>query len=271
MTLARKGLICAVGLTLLAFLSGCTYESDPKQLMAKAELPAAAEGKPAPAGAASAALKEALAKVEKDPATQSFWFKGFVKNTILSRETTSMFEGGVNRPDSYTVTARIAAQPFTYYRYKDKRFINAKNAWMTATEEPLPVDVFKGFDDWLPFMEHAVQLPNEKVVGKECIPYQVKISAQEWLSMSNHPQFEPLRKELANRPDMADIIKKSTVKMTMWFGKDDQLIHQYETWLIIPLPGAGYMDQRVFFQLFKYSDQQIEMKDPAEVEKYLLY
>jgi hypothetical protein len=257
------------GLCAAALLSGCTYESGDKQFP-----PTNFDAQPETVHEGESAadwLKTALAKGETDPKAQSFWYKGHVKNTILSRTTTSMFEGAVIKPDGYNVDARIARQPYQYYRIGDKRYVRVGESWMTAQEDPLPFDPLKGFDDWMPFLDRAVQLTDEKVYGKECARFQLKITGAEWLKTSSSELFEPLRKQLAGRPDLEHILNESTIKTTFWIGRDDQLIHQYETWIILPLPKAGTMDQQVLFQFYKYDDPGIKIKDPEEVEKYLLY
>jgi hypothetical protein len=216
-------------------------------------------------------LKTALDNAKTAKEAQTFWYKGHVKNTILSRTTTSMFEGAVIKPTGYNVDARIARQPYQYYRIGDKRYVRVGQSWMTAQEDPLPFDPLKGFDDWLPFLDRAVQLTDDEVYGVDCARFQLKITGAEWVGTSHSDLFEAFRKQLAERPDLEYILNESTIKTTFWIGKKDQLIRQYETWIILPLPQAGTMDQQVLFQFYKYDDPGIKIKEPEEVEKYLLY
>lgn len=262
----RKGRLLAVSLLCAALLSGCTYESGDKHFALTQEED---KGVPQTENAAEW-LKRAIEKGKTDPEGQKFWYKGHVKNQILSRSTTSMFSGTVIQPDGYNADTRIARQDYQYYRMNDKSFIRVKDHWVTAREEQLPFDVLKGFEDWLPFMDRAVQLKDEELYAVDCIPFQVKISAAEWLQNSTSPLFEPLRQQLAGRTDMEQILNDSTVKMTVWIGREDHLIHQYQTWIILPLPGAGYMDQEVFFSFYKYNPN-LKLNPPENVEKYLLH
>ncbi|NGQ94431.1 hypothetical protein G3578_04470 [Brevibacillus sp. SYP-B805] len=260
----------ALALAAVLLLSGCTYESGEKRFVLEAADSAATELKPA--AEAGQLLKAAIEKGETDPDAQKFWYKGHVKNTVLSRTTTIMFEGAVIKPDGYNVDARIARQPYQYYRIGDKRYVRVKDAWMTAKEDPLPFDVLHGFEDLIPLMDRAVLAKeSDEIYGVDCAAYQVKMTATEWVAASKSPLFGPLRDQLAGRPDMQQILDNGTVKITLWIGKEDQLIHQYETWIILPFPGGGYMDQQVLFSFYKYNDPGIQIKDPAEVEKYLLY
>jgi hypothetical protein len=265
-----NGRVLLLSLCAAMLLTGCTYESGPKQFPAAEQETPAQQADVPRSESAKEWLKTALEKAETDPEAQKFWYKGFVKNTILSRTTTSMFDGAVVGQDGYNVDARIAAQPYQYYRIGDKRYIRVDDSWMTAKEEPLPFHVWAGFDDWMPFLDQAEQLENAKVYGTECVRFQIKLTAVDWLKNSKSPLFEPLRKQLAGRADMDYILNKSTIKATFWFGKEDRLLREYETWIILPLPEAGTMDQQVKFQFYKYGDPGIKVKDPAEVEQYLL-
>jgi hypothetical protein len=254
-----------------ALLGGCTYESGPREFAATNfnKTPQAP-----PEGLDESPrewLETALEKGRTDPEAQKFWYKGHVKNMILSRSVTSKFNGAVINGKGYNVDARIAAQPYQYYRIDDKHFIRANDYWVTARDEPLAFDVLAGFEDWLPFMDQAVQLEDDKVYGTETAVFQLKMTGADWLAQSQSPLFEPLRQLLAERPELTYILDKSTIKTTFWIGREDRLIHQYETWIILPLPKAGTIDQQVLFQLYKYDDPGIEIKDPEEVEKYLLY
>ncbi|GAA4704624.1 hypothetical protein [Brevibacillus fulvus] len=263
---SKRGLLVAA-LLLTSLLTGCTYESGEKQFAATApQQPDAPQTE-----SATEWLKTAIEKGNSDPDAQKFWYKGFVKNYILSRTTTSMFEGAVIRPDGYNVDARIARQPYQYYRINDKHYVKVDENWMTAAEKPLPFDVLAGFDDLLPIMQNAVQLKDEPIYGEPSIPFQVKFTAGDWLQQSQSPLFADLKEQLAGRADIDEILKNSTVKITVWIGRNDHLLHQYETWIILPLPGGGTMDQQVLFSFYKYNDPGLQIKPPEEVEKYLLY
>jgi hypothetical protein len=56
--------------------------------------------------------------------------------------------------------------------------------------------------------------------------------------------------------------------MKLWIGKDDKHIHQYQTNIEMPIPGAGYMQQEQFFRLLKFNDPGFNVKKPEDIEKY---
>ena len=254
-----------------ALLSGCTYESGTKQF-ANELTPEKSEQAVAQTESGVEWFKASLKNAETNPDAQKFWYNGYIKNTILSRQTNGMFDGVVVKPEGYLVNASIATQKYQYLVRGDKRYIRASDNWLEAKDNPLPINVMQGYEDWLPFLDKAVQLEDEKVLGTMCVPFQIKISGEEWLAKSKSDLFAPFKQELANRSDLQQILKHSTVKMTFWIGKDpkDRLLHQYQTWIILPIPGAGYMDQEVIYRFFKYNDPGIQLTDLKEVEKYLL-
>lgn len=258
-------------LSLLVLLTGCTYESGEKKFALEADK--ATEAQPiAQTVNARQILTEAIQNAKTNDKAQKFWYKGHVKNTLLSRTTTSMFEGAVVMNKGYNVDARIARQDYQYYRINDKRYVKVNGNWMTAGEDPLPFDVLSGFDDLLPLMDRAEQVKDsDEVYGEDCYPFQVKMTVSEWLQLSQSSLFAPLKEELAGRTDMSQILDNSTVKLTIWVGKNDHLFHQLETWIILPFPDGGYMDQQILFSFYKYDDPGIQIKEPEEVEKYLLY
>ncbi|QQE73413.1 hypothetical protein KDJ56_16065 [Brevibacillus composti] len=270
----RKRTVTLLSLSVLAaasLLTGCTYESGPKTFAPTNYGTSPDITAPEQTESAAAWLKTALEQARTNPDAQKYWYTGYVKNQVMARTTTSMFDKTVIMPEGYNVNARIARQDYQYYRFGDKRYVRVKDAWMTARETPLEFDVLAGFEDWYPFLDRAVQLKDEKIYGTVCVPFQVKITGAEWLAGSNSPLFEPLKQQLGDRPDLEYLLKDSTIKTTFWFGKKDHLIRQYETWIILPMPEGGTMDQQVFFQFYKYNDPGIHIKPPEEVERYLLY
>ncbi len=47
------------------------------------------------------------------------------------------------------------------------------------------------------------------------------------------------------------------------------LIYQYQAKIQLPIPGAGYMDQEIYFRFYKYDDPGISIQTPEEMEKYI--
>lgn len=258
-------------ISLMMFLTGCTTLPTSKTSFSDPSVPA-----DLPIVDARDLLELAIKTTHEAEEAQSFWYNGHIKNGIQNRTTTSMFEGVVMRPEqAYIVNGRIAAQPFQYYSWGDTKFIRRDDIWYRTEEEGvLPFDPFAGFMDWLPLLEDAKQLPDQTVLSGLSHVIEVRIPASEWIQRSTSAEFENIRQQLQAEPDSAieHILENTTVKMTIWIGKSDHLIYQYQTWIILPLPGAGYVDQETFFRFFRFSDPSIptHIQSPDRVERWVL-
>lgn len=229
--------------------------------------------------------------------TQSFWFAGYIKNGFQNRTTTSMYEGVAMRPEqAYIVNGRIAAQPFRYYRWGDTRYINRSNVWYrteSSEQDTLPFDPFGGYTDWLPFLESAKALPDEAILNNLSHVIEVRINAKEWVEQSSAPLFQDIKQllgegEIDERLDdeqaiddqfvdeqaaaFSHALENTIVKMTLWIGKEDHVIYQYSTWIVMPLPGAGYIDQETYFRFYHYNDPSIpnHIQTPDRLEHWVL-
>jgi hypothetical protein len=227
-------------------------------------------------------LEKAVKTTNESKETQNFWFTGYIKNSIQNRTTTSMFDGVAMRPqEAFIVNGRIAAAPYQYYHYGDSQFIKKDGIWYPAqsTDAP-PFDPFGGFTDWLPLLEDAKALKDQSVLSHLSHVIEVRISAKEWMEQSASPLFAEYRTalEAAEEGEAADaletlnhLLDNAVVKMTLWIGKEDHVIYQYSTWIVMPLPGAGYFDQETFFRFYRYDDPRISdhIQSPENVERWV--
>lgn len=225
---------------------------------------------------ARALLEQALHTMENDEKAQSYWFNGHILNSIQNRTITSMYQGvALRNEDAYFVNGRIAAQPYTYYSYGDQRFMRRGSIWYRLGDEELtPYEPFSGFSDWLPLLKDAKQLPNSEILSNPTHVVEVRISALEWAEHSPHPLFDDLKQELldADEDMLEHLLDNTVVKMTLWIGIEDHYIYQYNTWIVMPLPGAGYFDQETNFRFYRYHDPSIptHISDPEQVERWVL-
>jgi hypothetical protein len=219
-------------------------------------------------------LQDAIQTMTADDPTQQFWYKGYVANSIEKRKTTSMYEGIVVRPiEAYIVNGRMAGKPFQYYRWDGHFYINKGDTWFRADQdEALPYDPLAGFTDWLPLLKDAQQLPDQEILSEPSHVIQVKITGKEWIEQSSSPLFKDLKSRISSQAALDHILENTVVKMTMWIGKEDKYLHQYSTWIVMPLPGAGYFDQETNFRFYRFGDPAIldKIKRPDEVEKWVL-
>lgn len=258
----------------LLFAAGCTaYPSE------VSGFPAASEAEPAVTSDVTARVAKAIEVSNNEPEAQSFWYTGYVKNNIGRRSTTSMYDGIVYRPgDAYQVNGRVATRTYQYFHFGDKSYINRGGVWFRGNpEEMQPLDPLAGFSDWLPFMTDAVQLPDSEVLSTPTDVIQVQLDAREWVERSPSILFDELREELADDETLQHVLENTVVKMTLWIGKEDapkqaNYILQYSTWLVMPLPGGGYLDQETFFRFYQHDDPAIvdQLSSPDRIEKYVV-
>lgn len=211
---------------------------------------------------------------DKKRSNSEFWYNGYIRNSIGDRKTTSMYEGILIRPSqAYLVNGRMAGIPFSYYRWEDHYYLKKGDVWFRASKDQvLPYDPFNGFLDWLPLMENAQKLPDDAVLNIPTDVIEVKISGKEWVEKSTSPLFQELKERITADPSLAHVLDNSVVKTTIWIGKKHRYIYQYRTWIIMPLPGGGYVDQEVYFRFYKFGDSGIRdrVKEPQEVEKWVI-
>jgi hypothetical protein len=213
----------------------------------------------ADAEAARAALREALLAMRSEAADR-YWYTGYIRNTMEKHQITSMFDGVVLRPkEAYLINARIAGQPYQYYRYEGMNYIKTHDRWFPVSgDAPLPFDPLRGFEDWLPLMDAAVKKPDEAVLGIPVDVYEVRISGRNWVENAPSELFADLAARVGSDEELQRLLGETIVKMTLRIGKTDRFIHEYDTWIVMPLPGGGYVDQRTFVRLYRFGDPSIE-------------
>ncbi|WP_066633876.1 hypothetical protein [Desulfolucanica intricata] len=255
-------LIVPVVIFILFALAGCTYQSGEKTFEQSEET------QQKPVENAAEIISTALNTTLNTEEAHKFWYSGWVANDMQKRRVTSMFDGVVVRPHGYVVNARLAGTPYRYYKWDDNHFLyTGDTGWTRVTGEQPPLDPFLGLTWWEPFFGQAVQLPDQEVLGRECRVISIEVSGAQWLEKSSSPLFADLRKTASAAPGMEELLEESRVKMTLWTGIEDNLIYQYRTWINLPVPGAGYMDQEIYFRFYKYGDPGIELKTPREMEQ----
>lgn len=76
---------------------------------------------------------------------------------------------------------------------------------------------------------------------------------KQWIELFDMPEMD----EQALLESLDHLLDNTIVKMTIWISKDDFVINQYSTWIVMPMPGVGYFDQQTFFRFYHYNDPSI--------------
>lgn len=244
-------------------LTACTIPSDEKTL------PKSDEPKETMPIDNQRAKELILQSVETTTANKSvcFSFEGYIANNIQKRRITNMYKGVFIGPDTLYVEASLMAQPYKYLQYKDKNYYFNEDKWWEGTKEIQSLNPFTGFTDWIPYLDHAVQLKEEKILSAPCIPIQIKVRGDEWIHRGTNPYLQEIQKSLNNREDLETILKNTEVTTTIWINKNDHLLYQYQTRIKLPVPSAGYVEQEIFFRFIKYNDPGIKAPTIEEIEK----
>jgi hypothetical protein len=218
-------------------------------------------------------LEEALLAMEAE--ADKYWYSGYIRNPMEKHLVNSMFDGVVLRPkQAYLINARIAGQPYQYYSYEGVNYLKDQDRWYPIPGNvALPFDPLAGFADWLPLMEKAVKKPDEQVLGAWSDVYEVRISGKSWIESSPSLLFEELKAVLdAGSDDLSRLLEQAIVKTTLKIGKEDRFIREYDTWIVMPLPDGGYVDQRIYVRLYRFDDPSIEAQQlpvPSRIEDWI--
>jgi hypothetical protein len=252
-------------LTVLLFilLNGCTIPSGekifPKPEPEKETLPIETE-------MAKNLLLEAI-ETTNSKKTLRFSFEGYIANNIQKRRITNMYKGVFIGPDVLYVDASLMAQPYKYLQYKNKAYYYNQDKWWRANLDTESLNPMQGFTHWIPYLDHAVQLKEEKILNASCIPIQIKLRGDEWINNGTNPYFQEIQNNIKNQKDAESILKNSEVTTTIWISKKDHLLYQYKTIILLPVPSAGYMEQEIYFRFIKYNDPGIKAPRIEEIEK----
>lgn len=201
--------------------------------------------------------------------TLRFSFEGYIANNIQKRRITNMYKGVFIGPDVLFVDASLMAQPYKYLQYKNKTYYFNEDKWWRGMETIEPVNPMKGFTDWIPYLDHAVQLQEEEILNEPCIPIQIKLRGDEWIQKGTNAYLQEIQQTLKNRQDVDTILKNTEVTTTIWISKENHLLYQYKTRIKLPIPSAGYMEQDIYFRFIKYNDPGIEAPNIEEIEKFI--
>lgn len=255
--------------TLLLVLTACTIPSGENVFTDEAEEEQTAIEK------SEVTLEEAIENTASD-LLERFWFRAHVANNIEKRRITHMTTNGiVIRPDGYYMNNSFITKPYEYYRLGDRVYVRNNENWFRGREPNVPFDPFYGFDAWLPVADRATLLREDDVLSIPTVVYEIELTGDEFLQL--HPDgFEQLPEEMKT---MKPLLDETNVRTLFYVGQTEKgtddlhilpVIYKYETWIQMPVPGAGYMEQEIQHFIFRVNEESVEMPDVDEIERYLI-
>lgn len=256
--LRYKGILVASALC-LAF-TGCSKPTEVRQFteVAVADVPVAG----AVAFDATPLLGDVLEAHNRMEA-HSFWFNGYVRTNVERRSVTAMLDGVADlRAARYTVNGRVAQQPFRFYREGDKGYVWRLDKWTRASDAAVAAafNPYVGYDVWLGAAREATKLPDADVLGMTCTVVQFKLSGAQWLNMAKDSStLAAFRDVVANgsSADIATVAANTQVKATLYVDQATSRVVQQSTWLVMPVPGGGSVDQEIYWRFYKFNDPAI--------------
>ncbi|MFA5880640.1 MAG: hypothetical protein WC834_00470 [Eubacteriales bacterium] len=200
-------------------------------------------------------LEKSLDKT-KNQATK-FRFQGWISSKVQKRLTNLMFNDGTyDRQVGFFIKGSLLRTNFIYYRWKDNSYINGGNKWRRVSSLPNANEPLRGFEGLLVVADRMNKLPDQKILSQECSVFQVELNGDDIRKVI------PTGISIPNYEVTKTFLPTSKLIYTIWIGKKDSYIYQYETVLTMPVPGAGMLDQTTFFRFWDYNSRNINIPNP---------
>ncbi|OEF96808.1 hypothetical protein [Desulfuribacillus alkaliarsenatis] len=210
---------------------------------------------------------------------ERFWYSGWVVSKIQKRRTTSMYDGIIIQDEGISVNARMLGNPFRYYESGDYMYLHEDNMWKRLVNEAgFPVD-WKGryglvLPERMDFNEPFKDLL--KLVDLNDGDNNLTDLSYTYRKQPTIVGEERILGELSDKITFtldvtsANGMEGTTMEWTVWVGKDEPYIYQYEVESLMPVPDAGMMQQTTFFRFWNFNDEGIQMTNPLAIEKQIV-
>jgi hypothetical protein len=247
-------LLVLVALALL--VTGCSKPSEIKELSEVAVVDQLPDG--ASDVDATALLEDAVAAHDLI-ANDKFWFNGYVRTNVDRRTVNAMLDGVADMGmQQYFVNGKIATQKYTFYRDGAESYLRRNDVWTKAdaASNKQEFNPYVGFNAWIPAAKYAIRLPDATILGATCTVLQLKLTGTQWLATGSNSLFAEIQSNLT-QPDVKTISDNTTVKTTLYIDQATSRVIQQSTWLVMPLPSGGSLDQEIFFRFYKFDDPAV--------------
>lgn len=243
----------------ILLISGCSIKSGPKEFVTTKQ-PAVREAPDAPERLAAAF--ETTARDGK-----KFYFSGWQVTKIQKRSISLITSGSFDKEKGYILDARIFGQPYRYYRWGNDVYISQSDKWRKAEQSSTPVEPFAEFSKLRFLTGKAVRLPDDSILSKKCNVYQIPLNYEDSVKAA-----QAMGLNLSDYKTAAADQFMSQMKMTftIWTGKSDNFIYQFQTAMNMPVPGAGSLYQEVKYKFWDYNSSTVNIPNPQKIQRYII-
>lgn len=239
--------------------SGCSIKSGPREFVKTAQ-PSVK-----PAADAPEKLARAFETTARDG--KKFYFSGWQVTKIQKRSISLITNGSFDKDKGYILDARIFGQPYRYYRWGNDVYLSESDRWRQVAPSDAPMEPFADFDKLRFLAGKAVQLPDEAILSKKCNVYQITLDYSDAVKAA---QAMGLNLSADTGTDAGRFMSQMTMTFTVWTGKSDNFIYQFQTAMNMPVPGAGSLYQEVKYKFWDYNSSTVNIPSPQKIQRYII-
>jgi len=255
----KKYPLLTILVTALILTSGCSIKSGPKEFVKT----------PKPDIRQVTDASEKLAKAFETTARDGnkFYFSGWQVTKIQKRSISLITNGSFDKSKGYILDARIFGQPYRYYRWGSDVYLSQSGKWRKAAPSVTPVEPFVDFNKLQFLTGKAVQLPDEAILSKKCNVYQITLNYDDAVKVAEAMGLN-LSGDAGTGTDR--FISRLNMTFTIWTGKSDNFIYQFQTATNMPVPEAGSLYQEVKYKFWDYNSSTVNVPGPEKIRRYLI-
>lgn len=225
---------------------------------------------------ASVSLEEAIAYTESDM-LKRYWFRAYVASNIEKRRVTHMTRNGiVVQPHGFYMNNSFITKPYDYYQWDNESYIRMNNNWFRGREQEVPFEPTFGFGEWQPLLGQAEIIGEDTVLSIPTTVHQIELSGQELIELES-PLLQGLSENIGD--ELAPLLEQTNIRVLFYVGQPEKstddidvlpVIYKFQTWIQMPIPGAGYMEQEIQHFIFRVNEESVEMIDVEQIERFLI-
>ncbi|MFA9559340.1 hypothetical protein ACERII_18670 [Evansella sp. AB-rgal1] len=225
---------------------------------------------------ATVSLVDAIDYTQSD-LLDRYWFRAYVANNIEKRRITHRSANGiVVQPEGYYMNNTFITRPYEYFQTDGQSYVRNNKNWFRGREPIVSFDPFYGFEEWSPFFDRSEIIGEDLVLSVPTAVHQIELTGRE-LSELDSPLIEQLTGREIDR--LTPILDQTRIRVLFYIGQPEKstgdmnvlpIIYKYQTWIQMPIPGAGYMEQEIQHFLFRVNEEVVRLPDVDQIERYVI-